>query len=128
MADQAVPQAEKAAKVINEQADKVADNIQPMADQASKTLVDNAKQISEEGPEAADKAQGKVDEIASQVTWRPLISMHADSSGAVKPAESVAAVLKVLHCAHLQSCRMHLNRCMNRCTRAGLLRGSRHCL
>jgi len=66
-----VPQAEKAAKVINEQADKVADNIQPMADQASKTLVDNAKQISEEGPEAADKAQAKVDEIASQVTWQP---------------------------------------------------------
>ena len=67
-----MPQAEKAAKVINEQADKIADNIQPMADQASKTLVDNAKQISEEGPQAADKAQAKVDEIASQVTWRPI--------------------------------------------------------
>lgn len=60
VADQAVPQAEKAAKVINEKADQVADNIEPMADKASKTLVENAEQISREGPEAADKAQAKV--------------------------------------------------------------------
>jgi len=91
-----VPQAEKAAKVINEQADKVADNIQPMADQASKTLVDNAKQISEEGPEAADKAQAKVDEIASQVTWRPT-NLYA-------VALVLLSLLKVLQCARLPSC------------------------
>lgn len=60
VSEQAVPQAEKAAKVINEKADQVADNIEPMADKASKTLVQNAEQISREGPEAADKAQGKV--------------------------------------------------------------------
>ena len=55
-----MPQAEKAAKVINEKADQVAENIEPMADKASKTLVENAEQISREGPEAADKAQAKV--------------------------------------------------------------------
>ena len=60
MADQAVPQAEKASKVINEKANQIADNIEPMADKASKTLVQNAEQISREGPEAADKAQAKV--------------------------------------------------------------------
>ena len=67
MAEEAVPQAEKAAKVINEQADKVAENIEPMADKASKTLVDNAKQISDEGPQAADKAQAQVDDLAGQI-------------------------------------------------------------
>jgi len=99
-----VPQAEKAAKVINEQADKVADNIQPMADQASKTLVDNAKQISEEGPEAADKAQAKVDEIASQVTWQPTDLNARRIHLMLSSLLSFVPVLKVLQCACVHSC------------------------
>jgi ElaB/YqjD/DUF883 family membrane-anchored ribosome-binding protein len=104
VAEQAVPQAEKAAKVINEQADKVADNIQPMADQASKTLVDNAKQISEEGPEAADKAQAKVDEIASQVTWQPTDLNARRIHLMLSSLLSFVPVLKVLQCACVHSC------------------------
>lgn len=67
VAEEAVPQAEKAAKTINQQADKVADNLEPMADKASQRLQQEAKQISKEGPEAADKLQGQVDDIASRV-------------------------------------------------------------
>lgn len=67
VAEEAVPQAEKAAKAINQQADKVAENLEPMADKASQRLQREAKQVSEEGPQAADKLQGQVDDLASRV-------------------------------------------------------------
>lgn len=115
VAEEAVPQAEKAAKTINQQADKVAENLEPMADKASQRLQREAKQISEEGPQAADKLQGQVDDIASQVAKeaKPQADKAAQlitgfAQGIKETAEPTA---KVFAFHLLVACNFALSRC-----------------